>query len=124
MYNKKYVGIAAVVFLIGLLVAFTMFWGCSDNSSGPSFIHGDLDDPAFVAIRSTMETVNDSVIYNSFMPLTNRWGFPLDSSSWEDKTDWWLGTINPDEDTVDYQYTQDGWHIIYMIYLSASGSQV
>jgi hypothetical protein len=124
MYNKKYVGILAALLGLGMLFAFTMFWGCSSNSSNPTVIRGDLNDPSFQAIRTSMESTIDSAVVNAFTPLDNRWGFPLDSSEWHDLDSLSiLGPLNPD-DSVDYQYNDDGWHVIYVTHLSAAGSEV
>jgi len=125
MYNKKYVGLLTALLGLGILFAFTMFWGCSSNSSSPSVVRGDLTDPSFQAIRTGMEQTVESTVANGFMPLNNRWGFPLDSSQWYDVDS--IGNprmpLNP-EDSVDYEYNADGWHVIYLTHLSAAGSEI
>ena len=75
MYNKKYVGLLTVLLGIGLMVAFTMFWGCSDSSISPTVIQGDLNDPEFLAIRPSLDEAVDSAVYGAFSPLMNQWGF-------------------------------------------------
>lgn len=122
MYNKKYVGLLTALLGIGLMLAFTMFWGCSDSSISPTVIQGDLNDPEFQAIRPSLEEALDSAVYAMFNPLTNPHGFPLDSSTWQDKLDYDLGPMGPD-DSADYAY-EGGWHVMYVSHLSASGTEV
>jgi hypothetical protein len=122
MYNKKYVGLLTALLGIGLMLAFTMFWGCSDSSISPTVIQGDLSDPEFLAIRPSLDDAVDSAIYGAFSPLTNPHGFPLDSSTWQDKLDFELGPMGPD-DSADYTY-EGGWHVMYVSHLSASGTEV
>jgi len=122
MYNKKYVGIMAAVLGLGLMLALTMFWGCSDDGTNSTIVRGDLNDPEFMAIRPSLDDVIESAVEGTFDPLTNRWDFPLDSSTWRNKDDYWLGPLNPD-DSVEYEY-EGGWHVIYLAHLSASGSEV
>ncbi len=124
MYNKKYVGLTAVVFVIGFLLLGTLFWGCSSDSTSSTIVQGNLDDPLFTAIRADLDDAVDSILANIHAPLDNRWGFPLDSTNWQDEQDeWWFGPLNPD-DTADYEYSDDGWHTLYVVHLTASGSQV
>ncbi len=122
MYNKKYVGLLTALLGLGLMLAFTMFWGCSDSSISPTVIQGDLNDPEFLVVRPGLENAVDSAVYGAFSPLLNQWGFPLDSSTWQDKQDFDLGPMGPD-DSADYAY-EGGWHVIYVSHLSASGTEV
>ena len=124
MYNKKYLGIMTVLFALGLMLLFTMFWGCDSDSTGSTIVQGDLNDPVFTAIRADLDDMVDSILHNIHNPLTNPWGFPLDSSTLEDPDDdiWW-GPLNP-EDSADYDYSEDGWHTMYVIHLTASGSEI
>ncbi|MBD3380945.1 MAG: hypothetical protein GF404_01980 [candidate division Zixibacteria bacterium] len=122
MYNKKYVGILALMLGIAFTMLLTLMYGCSDSSSGPSIVQGDLSDPDFVAVKASIEESVDSVIFGSYNPMTNHWGFPLDSTTYKDKDDWWLGPLG-DDDSVKYSFNSV-WHIIEMTHLSASGSEV
>lgn len=124
MYKKMYLGIAFVLFGVGLMLAFTMLWGCSSDSIGSTIVQGDLDDPTFMAIRDNLDEVIDSIAEKAHTPLTNPWGFPLDSATWTNPDDniWW-GPLNPG-DSADYDYSDDGWHTMYVYQLTASGSQI
>jgi hypothetical protein len=124
MYKKKYLGILFVLLAVGLMLAFTMLWGCSSDSTSSPIVQGDLDDPIFTAIRENLDNVIDSIAGKVHDPLTNPWGFPLDSSTWTNPEDniWW-GPQNP-ADSVDYNYSEDGWHTMYVYQLTASGSQI
>lgn len=124
MYNKKYVGFMTAGLILGLFLAFTMFWGCSSNSSGPTIIQGDLNDPQFAQIRTSLDNAVDSMLVQVFNPLANQWNFPLDTADWQDPNDnWWLGPMG-DDDSIDYEYTDDGWHVLYVVNLTAAGTQV
>lgn len=123
MYNKKYLGVLTVLFGLGFVLLFTMFWACSSDSTGSTIVQGDLNDPAFTAVRGDVDDMVDSILHNIHNPLTNPWGFPLDSTTLNDPDDdiWW-GPLNP-EDSADYDYS-DGWHTMYVLHLSASGSEI
>lgn len=124
MYKKKYLGITFVLLGIGLMLAFTMFWGCSSDSTGSTIVQGDLSDPTFMAVRDNLDDAIDSIADKVHLPLTNPWGFPIDSTTWTDPDDniWW-NPQNP-EDSADYDYSDDGWHTMYVYQLTASGSQI
>ncbi|HEQ99691.1 MAG TPA: hypothetical protein ENO22_10160 [candidate division Zixibacteria bacterium] len=123
MYNKKYLGILTVLTGVGFMLLFTMFWACSSDTIGPIMVEGDLDDPVFTAVRSDLDDMVDSIIHNIHNPLTNPWGFPIDSSILDDPdNDIWWGPLNP-EDSADYGYS-DGWHTMYVVHLTASGSEI
>jgi hypothetical protein len=123
MYNKKYLGVLTILFGIGFVLLFTTFWACSSDIISPIMVEGDMDDPIFTAVRSDVDDMVDSIIHNIHNPLTNPWGFPLDSSDLDDPdSDIWWGPMNPN-DSADYDYS-DGWHTMYVVHLTASGSEI
>ncbi len=90
--------------LVLLLIA-----GCSsDNGTGTIIRQGDPNDAAFLTIKAEVDAALDSLVDRSFDPLTNPWGFPLDSLTLRQD----YGPFHPD-DTVDYGY-DNGWYNLYL----------
>ncbi len=92
------------------LVVILLIIGCSSDDSGTDITikQGDPNDPAFLSIQAEVNGVLDTLVERFFSPLTNPWGFPLDSMTIPAD----YGPFNP-EDTVDYGF-EDGWYNLYL----------
>jgi len=96
--------------MFATLLALALLMGCSSDSGTDTTIkQGDPNDAAFLAVRAEVGEVIDELVDNSHEPLTNPWGFPLDSiNDWPD-----YSSLHPD-DTTDYDYSNDGWYTLYI----------
>jgi hypothetical protein len=85
---------------IASVAALLLFVGCSSDSGIDTTIkQGNPNDPAFLAVKAEINDVLDSITVRSFNPLTNPWGFPLDSTTLRQD----YGPFHPG-DIVDYGY--------------------
>ena len=86
-----------------------LFIGCSSDSGTDTTIkQGNPNDADFLAVRAEVNEVLDSLVDRSFNPLTNPWGFPLDTMTLRQD----YGPFHPD-DEVDYGY-EDGWYTLIL----------
>lgn len=91
---------------VAILLAFI---GCSSDSGTDTTIkQGNPNDADFLAVRAEINEVLDSLVDRTFDPLTNPWGFPLDSMTFPFD----YGPFNS-EDTVEYGY-ENGWHSLIL----------
>ncbi|MFH1893049.1 MAG: hypothetical protein ABIK83_10270 [Candidatus Zixiibacteriota bacterium] len=96
--------------MFATLLALALLMGCSSDSGTDTTIkQGNPNDATFLAVRAEVGEVIDELVDNSYEPLTNPWGFPLDSiNDWPD-----YSSLHPD-DTIDYNYSDDGWYSLYV----------
>ncbi|MCK4655842.1 MAG: hypothetical protein KAT85_02385 [candidate division Zixibacteria bacterium] len=86
-----------------------LFIGCSSDSGTDTTIkQGNPNDADFLAVRAEVNEVLDSLVDRTFNPLTNPWGFPLDTMT----LPFDLGPFHPG-DAVEYGY-ENGWYSLLL----------
>lgn len=115
MMRPVHLRIFAIVAVLAFLV------GCSSDSGTDTTIkQGDPNDAAFLAMRADVGEVLDSLVDRNFSPLTNPWGFPIDTTvNWKD-----LFPMHPD-DSIEYDFDdQSGWYSLYFGSFATSTNSV
>jgi hypothetical protein len=86
-----------------------LFIGCSSDSGTDTTIkQGNPNDADFLAVRAEVNEVLDSLVDRTFNPLTNPWGFPLDTMTFPFD----YGPFHPG-DQADYGY-DNGWYSLIL----------
>jgi len=115
MMRPVYLGMFALILVLALIA------GCSsDSGTDITMKQGNPNDATFLTVKAEVNKIIDSVFVSGFEPLTNPWGFPLDSiSDWPD-----YASLHPD-DEVTYEYDpSEGWYLLEVTSLATSVNSV
>ena len=100
------------LFIIGLLFASIIIWGCSDDDSTPtttSFTQGDPEDADYQLVMDQIEVFVDSSLSNIKSGFNSTNLLPTDTLV--DPIHY--GPIDPDKDSTSAVYV-NGWHVVYI----------